>query len=344
MTESDIQATETAPVMTESAPVQDTASVTESTQVDTQVTPTEAAPSQLHTGAQTNPQAGTPAQPAPQAQQAPVNWEKRYKDQQPYLTKLSQERADLTKRYDGIDPDRAREALAEMQRRQEVAQASPFSRRHPEYSQNKSRIERAELAIKATEGMERDEANRIAARMGVTTEDLQMRNQANAYRQQQQEQLFSDPDTFIAERVESLVNQKLSQQMAFIEGRTNAEKWLSDPKHDQIVKNYAPDINRLLDGNMPLRDKVAFLGEKFSELDALKKQLGQQAETVAHADAQKAALGNRSQGSTRRGNVTATRVTDAAKYVKETLKLKPGDPKYIQSLQGTNDRIRSGEL
>ncbi len=341
----DTSATDTGSVTTETAPITETATAVETTsevETSTATTP-ETAPSQVHNGVQTNSQAGTPPL-AQQQQQATVNWEKRYKDQQPYLTKIAQEKAELAKRYDGIDPQRAREALQEMERRQQVANASPFSRRHPEYSQNKSRISLAEAAIKGTQGMERGEANRIAANMGVTTEDLQLYNQSQAYQRQMQEQLFSDPDTFIRERVEDLVQQKLDERMAFVEGRANAEKWLSVPQNDQIIKSYAPDINRLLDGSTPLRDKVAFLGEKLSRLDALEKQLGQNAETVSQAAAQQAALGNRSQGSTRRGNTGAPRITDAVKHVEQTLKLKRNDPKYLQTIQETNDKIRSGNL
>ncbi len=338
-------ATETADVAqtaTDSAPDVDTASAAETVQTATQAAPVEAAPSQLHNGEQTKTQVAPPA-PATQAM-ATVNWEQRYKDQQPYLTRSRQELAEMRKQYDGLDPQRAREALAEMERRQTVANTSPFSRRHPEYSQNKSRIERADMFLKAAEGMDNDQARAMAARMGITADDLQIRNQANAHREQMQEQLFSDPDAFITERVENLVTQKLSEHAAFLEGRTNAEKWLSDPKNDQIVKSYAPDINRLLDGSTPLRDKVAFLGEKLSRLEALEKQLGQQAETVSQASAQQAALNGRSQGATRRGNTGTTRVTDAVKYVEQTMKLKRGDPKYLQSIQETNDKIRSGNL
>ncbi len=340
-------ATETAEateIVADSAPQTEAAEAVETTQVATPTAPTtEAAPSQLHNGVQTKTQSGTPAPAQPQ-QPAPINWQKRYEDQQPYLTKSRQEIAEMRKQYDGLDPVRAREALADMERRAQAANASPFSRRNPEYGQNKSRIDRADMFLKAAEGMDNDQARQMAARMGVTAEDLSIRNQANAYREQMQEQLFSDPDAFIAERVESLVQQKLSEHAAFLEGRTNAEKWLSDPKNDQIVKSYATDINRLVDSNVPLRDKVAFLGEKLSRLEALEKQLGQQAETVSQANAQQAALSSRSQGATRRGNTTASRVTDAAKYVTETLKIKRTDPKYIQAIQETNEKIRSHNL
>lgn len=341
----DTTATDTAEVVdtTDSTPNAETAVAVESTSVDTQPAATPvAAPSQLHNGVQTKPQSGMPV-PATQAP-APINWQKRYEDQQPYLTKSRQEIAEMRKQYDGLDPQRAREALAEMERRSQAAQASPFSRRHAEYGQNQSRITKADLFLKAVEGQDNDSARATAARMGVTAEDLSLRNQANAYREQMQERLFSDPDAFIQERVEAMVQQKLNEQMAFMEGRTNAEKWLSDPKNDQIVKSYAPDINRLVDSNVPLRDKVAFLGEKLSRLEALEKQLGQQAETVSQANAQQAALSGRSQGATRRGNTTASRVTDAAKHVEQTLKIKRTDPKYIQSILETNEKIRSGTL
>ncbi len=342
MSETD-SATETA-IVTDSAPEVEVAAPVETAPAETStVTTPPAAPSQVHNGEQTKPQAGIQA-PAQQQQQVPVNWEQRYKDQQPYLTKSRQEIAELRKQYDGLDPQRAREALAEMERRSQAANASPFSRRHPEYSQNKSRIDRADMFLKAAEGMDNDSARAMAARMGITADDLQIRNQANAHREQMQEQLFSDPDAFIAERVETLVQQKLNEHAAFLEGRTNAEKWLSEPKNDQIVKSYAADINRLVDSNVPLRDKVAFLGEKLSRLEALEKQLGQQAETVSQANAQQAALTSRSQGATRRGNTGTQRVTDAVKYVEQTLKLKRSDPKYLQSIQEANDKIRSGSL
>lgn len=340
----DITVEDTGSVATETAPITDTASAVESTPVDTSPAPTEAAPSQLHNGVQTNTPAGTPPPVVQQQQQATVNWEKRYKDQQPYLTKLAQERADLTKRYDGIDPQRAREALAEMQRRQEVASLSPFNKGHAEYGQKKARIDLAETFIKAAEGLDNESARAMAARIGITADDITLRNQFQQTRAQEAESFHAAPKDFIREVAGPMFQEMLQEHAAFLEGRTNAERWLSDPKNDQIVKSYAPDINRLLDNSVPLRDKVAFLGEKLSRLEALEKQLGQQAETVSQASAQQAALGNRSQGATRRGNTTATRVTDAAKYVKETLKLKPSDPKYIQSLQETNNRIRSGDL
>lgn len=294
--------------------------------------------SQSHT-ADTAPQAV--AQPAP-GTPPPLDYEKSYKELRPSYTRATQELAELKRTWQGFDPQQVRSVMEENARRQQMANASPFSRRHPDFAKNSSRLERADMFIKAAQGMEDDQARQMAARMGITAEDLKLHSDAKAYREGMIQDFIADPDAFIAERVEDLVTKRMQDYDTWNMGRANAERWLADPNHSRYLNEHAQDIHRMLDPNVPIAEKIAFMGEALSRNRALEAQLGKTAETVSQAQAQQNALRTRTQGAGRSSGRAPT-FKDAADYVARGLKLKPDHPDYITKLAQANQRLAAGE-
>lgn len=288
--------------------------------------------------ADTAPQAVAPAPGTP----PPLDYEKSYKELRPSFTRATQELAEMKRQWQGLDPQQVRSAMEENARRQQMANASPFSRRHPEFAKNSSRLERADMFIKAAQGMDDDQARAMAARMGISADDLKLHSEAKAYREGMIQEFISDPDAFIAERVESLVTQRMQDYDTWNMGRANAERWLADPNNSRYLNEHASDIQRMVDPNVPLAEKIAFLGETFSRNKALEAQLGRSAETVSQAQAQQQALRTRTQGAGRSSGRSST-FKDAADYVSRGLKLKPDHPDYITKLAQANQRLAAGE-
>lgn len=301
---------------------------------------TASAPSQLHSEPPASP-SPMGAQDASQPVAQPVDWEKRYKDGQSYLTKLAQENAHYKRTWDGIDPQQARQALVDFESRQQVANVSPFNRNHPDYASTKQRVDRASTFLKAAEGLEPDQARAMAHRLGVTADDIRLQQQAERNRAQVIDELHSDPDGFIQSRVESMVHQALQQYDQWTAAKSGADQWLSEKGRADLLKN--PDVQRLFDERVPLRERLSLVGDKLARLEALERQVASQTGAVSQAAAQQELLGKRAQGTARSGQAKS-RITDGPTYVRETLKLNPSDPRYVGALIETNQRIRNGEL
>lgn len=297
--------------------------------------------SQVDTGAEATP-APTQPQAVPQVHPEVEVWQKRYKDTQAWATQQAQRAKELERQWDGLDPQRVRQILDEHEKAKQQAQASPFTKQHPQYSANQERIRRIETFKQMAAGLDEEAVRTMAKNAGITDQDIQFYREAEQYKRQESERLLSDPRGYMTEVMEPIIQQKLQELDQFITGRARAQQWLSEPRNNEIVTKYAPDITSILDDSKPLSDRVAFLGERFSRLDALEKQLGSQVEKVSQAQAQSAALNTRAQGTTRRGTAPSTQVADGATYVSQVLKLKPSDPAYTRTLLAVNDNIRNG--
>lgn len=303
--------------------------------------------SQLNTGAiDEPPQDAPPAQP-PAPQQDYATLEKRFKDTQAWATQQAQRAKDLERQWDGLDPQRVRTILEQHEKAQKQQQASPFTRQHPEFSKNQDRVKNVDLFQKAISPLDRDadrdKINAIAANMGITREDLALHQQAQQYRESQIQELAADPAGFVTKLVEPLIQQQLQQMDSFLTGRANAQTWLNDPQNNEIVTKYGSKIDTLLhDDGIPLREKIATLGQTFARLEALEKQLGNQTEQVSQARAQQAALKTQATGVNRRSS-SAPAVTDGAEYVRNVLKIKPTDSRWVTALTQVNSNIRTGQ-
>lgn len=302
--------------------------------------------SQIDTGAKDEAsQTAQQAQPsAPQQDYATL--EKRVKDTQAWATQQAQRAKELERQWDGLDPQRVRQIIEEHDKAQKQQQASPFTRQHPEFSKNQERVKNVEVFQKAIARLDQvadaDKIRGIASDFGITREDLVLHQQAQQYRESQVQELAADPAAFVTKLVEPLIQQQLQQMDSFLTGRANAENWLSNPQNQEIVTKYGGQINDLLlNEGIPLREKVVTIGQMLSRNEALEKQLGKQTEQVSQANAQQAALNTRASGVTRR-NTSAPPVTDGAEYVRNVLKIKPGDSRWVSTLMTVNENIRTG--
>lgn len=245
----------------------------------------------------------TPAKADSQQPQAPVNWEKRFKDSEPYITRLSQERAELQKSlkaWEGLDPQQVREALQRQQQQAEAASLKPWSARHPEFATTKARMDKVRNYFSATEAIEKDPhitpeakqqiAQRMAQQFGVTRDDAKLYQDFEAEKASVQERLTTDFDGLFQEKFDALFQSKIGEYEQFQSARTKAQSILSE--NGPLIEKHRDEIAWAMQN--PQRSEVAFaLVKAREELEALKAKVGQQTEHTETAQAQSAALKQR---------------------------------------------------
>lgn len=317
----------------------DTASVAAPDQTGNQPETGTAAPSQPNIGKETV----VPPTAPPQAVDPVEEWkqkyetrDKSYNELRTYANRQMAEMQKFRQQFDGIDPQQAREALAAAQRQQAAQQVSPFSRRHPEYSQTRSRLDRVQMFERAAEGIQDEQQVRqMAQRMGVTVDDLKMSQEARATREQMTEELLSDPDSFIADRVQGLIQNHFNQYEQYQQARTSTGQWME--RNQDLVQHYAKDMHAVMDPTVPGQAKAEYVAKLLAERDALKAKLSENVEAVSTAQAQKQIVTSRAQGVSRR---TAPSTLANTEDPAETLRkqgITISDPNYFKRLNALNE-------
>lgn len=294
---------------------------------------------------QTTTTADTPvAQPDAQPQRTPWDsdenpYRKRFNDVLAHSQRLYQERQELQKRYDGLDPDAARKALEFQKERQAAASLKPWNKGHEgfdKFQSVRSRVADFNRMRSAADTPEKQAVLREMAQTMFSQEDLNLVREAEEDARQFNFKLQSDPQGTIAEMVMPIIEQKLAQFDQFMGARNQTTQWFNDPNNQPLVDRYAQDMYRMMDPSVPARDKAIEVARLKAENDALKAKLSGQVETLATAEAQTAARRSAAAGTTRRGPATQG-ITDPYSHL-EKQGLRPGTVEFAIALQKLNNQ------
>lgn len=247
-----------------------------------------------------------PGDQPPAAPAAPVDWEKRHRDTQSALTKASQlnkQHEQQLQKFQGLDPERARAALATQDRDAAALKLKTWHPRHPEFKQTDQRIVKARSYLQTIETLQgtlpddqfRATALRLANQHGVTKADVDLVQEYDGHVKQQNEAFARDPDAFIQEAVGRQIGDAFKQFEHYQASQRHTEQFMT--AHAPLVDKYAADIVRAMDGGQQVGIEYA---QMKAELESLRAQVSQSAGPLHTAEAQREALA---------GNATVRRDT-----------------------------------
>ncbi len=268
----------------------------------------------------------------------------RYNDVRTYANKVANENQTYRKQWEGLDPNRVREVMAEHEKREKASKLNPWNRGHPEnsrfqQSQNKYESYKQALGMAASEE-EKAIINRTLGSQ-FSPQEAELLQKAETYRRDIQNELVSDPEAFVSSRVDTIINQRLAEYDSFQGARTTASQMLSDPGNQALIQKYAPQMADIMDGKIPARELAFEHARMKAELESLKARLGEQVETESTAEAQNAARRGpgRPPGSPNRPRQTTAPARDPIAILAER-KIYPGDPQFARELHKINNPQR----
>ncbi len=191
-----------------------------------------------------------------------------------------------------------RQQLAQLQQEQQAAQSraqeeaqrlqlSPFHSRHPQHQQNTARVQAFSGFKAALQGLppelQSDPAQRarLAQAMGVTPDDEKLYAQQETYSRQIQQEFHSNPEGFVEQRAQRLVDAKFQQFEQYLEAKVSAQSLVQ--QHQPLIEKHGERMNWILDPTVPARDKAiwaASMEAKHAELMATKVPEAQHMETL----------------------------------------------------------------
>lgn len=338
----DAQASEAAPVSTDSATQTSDQPVT--TQVETASAVTTPEPVTQEVAPSQPQQLNQP----PKATDTPkVDWEsddnpfkKRFSDVQPHASRLYNEVKPW--RELGVSPQQVQQMVAEQKQREAAANLKPWNAGHTDYkhfAQVKSTVREFQSAMqKAGADPAKQEFVKEMYAGKLQQDDLQMYQQAEQDRQEMLESFQSDPRGFIAQHVEDVVTQRIQQFEQYQNTRTQAQGWLQDPGNAPLIQKHRDDMLRMMDPSVPARDKAIEHARLLAEVEQLKSQLGSAAQRTVQSDARQDLIQRRSAGTTRR-NVPQHHedIGDPVKHLLEK-GFKPGSTEFAMALDKLNSK------
>lgn len=290
-------------------------------------------------------QAQPPAQVnAPDPIQEMERMRARYDEVRAHANRVANENQTFRKQWDGLDPNRVREVMAEHEKREKASKLNPWNAGHPEHPKFQQLQQKAQTFRNALANASTEEEKAVIKRVlgsQFTPDDLQTIQSAEADRLQRMEQFHADPAGFVTQMVEPIIQQKLAEFDQFMGARTNAMTMLSDPGNQALIQKYAPEMADIMDGKIPARE-LAFEHAKLkAENEALKRRVGEQIETESTAEAQLAARRGpgRPPGSPNKPRSTAP-ARDPLAILAER-KIFFGDPRYASELAKLNNQQRA---
>lgn len=282
-----------------------------------------------------------PTKVSPQANQwdDPSNpYLKRFNDTLAHTQRLYQQKTELEKRYDGIDPTRAREIMAEHDKREQALKLQPFNKGHADYgrfqaAQAKAENYRAMLANASTP--EARQAIQAAGQAMFKPDEIDMIEASERNQKEVQAAMAADPVGYMTERLQPVVQDMIQKAFNYQQQVTQAQQFISDPQVSGLIQNHAEEMSWVLDQNVSARDKAIAFAQMKAENEQLKQQMGQRMQTQATAEArQNVGVPNRPV----RGNVGQgqQRISDPVKYLADK-GITSDHAKFISSLQAINN-------
>ena len=229
----------------------------------------------------------------PDADVPVVDWEKRYNDQQSYVGQQGSEihrlRQDAERYAQLGDPQQAMQQIRQFKEQSAKQDLKAWNSRSPEYSNFQSVRSKADaynqLISNATPET-RDAIIQSAAGQ-FSTEEQAMLGAYNEHNAHTQRQLAEDPEGFINNIVNDLVQSRFQEYEQYQGQRGETDQYMSENK-DLIDRN-GDDFMRIISGQGSNRELALEYVQMKEEIASMKTQLGQSLESQVHADAQSAA-------------------------------------------------------
>lgn len=226
-------------------------------------------------------------------------------------------------------------AQAQAQREQEAQRAnlSPFHAKHPQFQVNQGRIAKANAFNSALDALppevraNQQVVQQMAARMGVSREDLNLANDAKSYQERILAEQASDPEGFVEARAMRVVQDQLSRFEQYLNNRFQTQAFvqqhqalINDPKAQQVMSEVLDERTSRAD----LAVRIANLERERAELLSKAKSETAEVETLkAQND-----LASRQVITRRRASTSTTTQSDPWESYKEN----PNDPKAHDNL------------
>lgn len=288
--------------------------------------------------------------PAKTAEPPTIDWskegpvyQKRFNDTLSSATKLHQQYQEMQKQlqpWQGLDPNEVRAAMAERQRQAQISNLKAWNAGHPEFNRFEKLRDKAsnyQRLLSRAETPEQKETLKSLLSSEFSPDELRQLEEADTDNRQLLSRFQSDPRGFLAEMVQPVIAQAFQQYESFNEARVGAQQWLTDPNNSTLIGKYAPQMDRMMDPQVPGREKAFTVAQLMAENEALKARLSKDAETVAQAAAQQDALKGRATGATRGNTRTSQSIGDPVEYLKKQ-GIEAGHPEFIARLQKLNSR------
>lgn len=292
----------------------------------------------------TSASAGKPAVAQAKAETPNANpWEsdenpyrKRFNDTLSHSQRLYQENQQRSRQLQELEA-RIADFDKKAQAQAEAAKLNPWNKGHPKFDSHRALSSRAEAyadLMRSAETPEEKAALHKVMSGKFTPDEMAQLQQSEADRKQTLAEFTSDPRGFIVSNVQDAIRQELARYEEFQGARQQVQGIITDPTNAKLIEAYAPDMHRMMDPNVSAHEKAFAFATVKAELDALKAQVGKQAEQVATAEARQTARTGRSATSSTRQPEQRNAI-DIRRDVDERLKkagITVGDQRYLTEL------------
>lgn len=179
-----------------------------------------------------------------------------------------------------------RQQMSELQKQQQAertrqeqeaqkANLSPFHAKHPQYQANQARIAKAAAfdamagALDPNDPKYSQTYNAMAARAGVTREDLALMKQQQAYGSQIRAEQEADPEGFVEARAARLIDSRLAQFDQYLNNRMQAQSFVQ--QHQDLIND--PKMQQVMAEALDERTSRSQLAVKIATLEREKAEL-----------------------------------------------------------------------
>lgn len=176
----------------------------------------------------------------------------------------------------------------------EVSKLKPWNAGHPEFKSFRNLSEKAATFNKLLQKADTPEKKALLRETMAgefSSDELQNLEQAENDRKNLISEFSADPRGFITSHIQDAVRTAITEYDSFQGAKAQVSSIINDPGNSRLIESYAPDMARMMDPNVPAREKAFEVARLKSEVDALKAQLGQRAEHSASDEARQAARG-----------------------------------------------------
>lgn len=226
----------------------------------------------------------TPTEPKPTEQPKPTA-----PDPMRELEALRRSNSEQGRRFKEMESEltKLREFREEQAKLAEQAKLKPYQAQHPDYNQSMQRVALAAAFEAATEGM--DQAQRVATaqRMGITNDDLKLKNEWKAHQQKVTQEFTADPTAYIAKEADRVAEQKFealfTRKMQEHQIRSEVHRHLHDPIVKQFAQSNPDDFRQFLqqaDGNTELVANQVHMLHNLRQAEAEKAELAKRIEEL----------------------------------------------------------------
>ncbi len=254
---------------------------------------------------------GLPNASSQQNSQTSVDWQKRFNDTQPYITKLQQENQQHRQQlqaWDGLDPQQVRQQQQLQQQQMQQAALKPWNRDHTDHARFNDVRGKLKAQYELANSLPpdvRDQALR-SINANVSEADRKSLEEYRAYREREESMTPEERDDRYREMAGQVFQAKLQEYEQFQQTRAGTQQFLHD--NQEFVNKHSDVI--LWGMNHPARREVGIrLAQLEAENQALRTKTTAETQEVETARARDAITKHRA---TVRRDATSSVVSDPA--------------------------------